>query len=162
MEVIAKARHIRMSPKKVRLVVDLIRGMDVDRAAAQLRFYRKDAAGPVLKLLNSAIANAQHNFKLSADDLYVKKATVDGGPVLKRWRARAFGRAAGIKKRSCHITIVLEQRSVAGTPKAVAAAVMKPSSAKAPEGKAAEAAAKKAPERKAAPKEKKPAVKKTK
>ncbi|HSD12850.1 MAG TPA: 50S ribosomal protein L22 [Patescibacteria group bacterium] len=158
MEVIAKARHIRMSPKKVRLVVDLVRGMDVDRAAAQLRFYRKAAAGPVLKLLQSAIANAEHNFKLNAANLYIKKATVDGGPVLKRWRARAFGRAAGIKKRSSHITIVLEERSVAGTPKAVAAAVMKPAG----EEKKAEAPAKKAPAKKAAPKEKKPAAKKTK
>ena len=124
MEVIAKARHIRMSPKKVRLIVDLVRGMDVDKASAQLRFYRKAAARPVSKLLDSAIANAEHNFKLSAGNLYIKKATVDGGPVLKRWRARAFGRAAGIKKRSCHITIVLEERSVAGSPKAVAAAVV--------------------------------------
>lgn len=156
MEVIAKARHIRMSPKKVRLVVDLIRGMDVDRAIAQLRFYRKAAAGPVLKLLQSAIANAEHNFKLSVGNLYIKKATVDGGPVLKRWRARAFGRAAGIKKRSSHITIVLEERSVAGTPKAVAAAVMKPSG----DEKKAEAPAKKSSAKKAAPK--KSAAKKTK
>ncbi len=157
MEVIAKARHIRMSPKKVRLVVDLVRGMDVDRAAAQLRFYRKAASGPVLKLLQSAVANAEHNFKLSAGNLYIKKATVDGGPVLKRWRARAFGRAAGIKKRSSHITIVLEERSVAGTPKAVAAAVVKPA-----DDRKAEAPAKKAPAKKTAPKEKKPAAKKTK
>lgn len=140
MEVIAKARHIRMSPKKVRLVVDLVRGMDVDKASAQLRFYRKAAARPVSKLLDSAIANAEHNFKLPAGNLYIKKATVDGGPVLKRWRARAFGRAAGIKKRSCHITIVLEERSVAGTPKAVAAAVVKPAAG---EKKAAAAPAKK-------------------
>jgi large subunit ribosomal protein L22 len=123
MEVIAKANHIRMSPRKVRLVVDLVRGMDVDKAAAQLRFYRKDAARPVLKLLQSAIANAEHNFKLSSGNLYIAKATVDGGPVLKRWRARAFGRAAGIKKRSSHITIVLSERTAAA-PAAAAAAVV--------------------------------------
>ena len=148
MEVIAKARHIRMSPKKVRLVVDLVRGMDVDRATAQLKFYRKAAARPVLKLLESAIANAEHNFKLPAGDLFIKKAVVDGGPVLKRWRARAFGRAAGIKKRSSHITIILGQRSVAGTPSAVSAAVVKPA-------KSADAKS----EKKAAPKAKKATAK---
>src|SRR5688572_21565644 len=130
MEVIAKANHIRISPKKVRLVVDLVRGMDVDRASAQLRFYRKAAARPVSKLLDSAIANAEHNFKLNAGNLYIKKATVDGGPVLKRWRARAFGRAAGIKKRSSHITIVLAERKVEG-PKGIESAVVKKSEAKA-------------------------------
>lgn len=124
MEVIAKARHIRISPKKVRLIVDLVRGMDVDRASAQLRFYKKAAARPVSKLLDSAIANAEHNFKLNTAELYIKKATVDGGPVLKRWRARAFGRAAGIKKRSSHITIVLAERKTEG-PKGIEAAVVK-------------------------------------
>lgn len=152
MEVIAKARHIRISPKKVRLVVDLVRGMDVDRAAAQLKFYRKAAARPVLKLLESAIANAEHNFKLPAGDLFIKKAVVDGGPVLKRWRARAFGRAAGIKKRSSHITIVLEQRSVAGTPSAVSAAVVKP--AKKADAKSEKKAAPKAKKATAKPKTK--------
>ena len=148
MEVIAKARHIRISPKKVRLIVDLVRGMDVDRASAQLRFYRKAAARPVAKLLDSAIANAEHNFKLNTHDLYIKKATVDGGPVLKRWRARAFGRAAGIKKRSSHITIVLAERKTEG-PKGIEAAVVKK-----------EATGKAAPAKAAAPKAKK-ATKKT-
>jgi large subunit ribosomal protein L22 len=148
MEVIAHARHIRISPKKVRLVVDLVRGMDVDRASAQLRFYRKAAARPVAKLLDSAIANAKHNFKLDASGLYIKKATVDGGPVLKRWRARAFGRAAGIKKRSSHITIVLAQRE---GPKGIEAAVVK--AEKKPEA-AAKPAAKPAA-KKAAPKKSK-------
>ncbi len=124
MEVLAHARHIRISPRKVRLVVDLVRGMDVEKAAAQLRFYRKDAARPVLKLLMSAIANAEHNFKIAPGGLFISKATVDGGPVLKRWRARAFGRAAGIKKRSCHITIGLSERSGAAAPAAVASAVV--------------------------------------
>lgn len=140
MEVLAHARHIRMSPRKVRLVVDLVRGMDADKAAAQLRFYRKDAARPVLKLLMSAMANAEHNFKLAPGGLYISKATVDGGPVLKRWRARAFGRAAGIKKRSCHITIGLKERAGAKAPEAVSAAVVK------------KADAKEAPAKKAAPK----------
>lgn len=151
MDVIAHARHIRMSARKVRLVVDLVRGMDADQAAAQLKFYRKDAARPVLKLLQSAIANAEHNFKLPSGDLYIKKATVDKGPVLKRWRARAFGRAAGIKKHSCHITMVLGTRGVTGTPDAVAGAVVAKAEAKAPAKAAApkKAAAKKAPAKKA-------------
>lgn len=115
MEVRAYARHIRQSPRKVRLVVDAIRGKRVDAALVQLRFINKAAALPVLKLLNSAIANAEHNFKLDASTLSVKTITVDGGPVLERWRARAFGRAAPIRKRTCHISLVLAD--VASTPK---------------------------------------------
>ena len=110
MEVIAKARFIRMSPRKVRLVVGLIRGLDVDKAEVQLNFSVKAAARPVLKLLRSAIANAEHNHKLKHDNLFVKVITVDGGPMLKRWRARAFGRAAPIRKRTSHISIVLSER----------------------------------------------------
>ncbi len=125
MEVIAKARHIRMSPRKVRLVADLVRGMDVDKAVAQLRYFRKAAARPVYKLVMSAVANAEHNFKLDAGGLFIKTITVDGGPTLKRFRARAFGRAAPIRKRSSHITVVLDERKVAGTPKGVESAVMK-------------------------------------
>ncbi|MBN1585228.1 50S ribosomal protein L22 [Candidatus Uhrbacteria bacterium] len=110
MEVIAKARYIRMSPRKVRLLAGLIRGMDAVRAEAQLGFSAKAAARPVLKLLRSAIANAEHNHKLDRGGLFVKTITVDGGPVLKRWRARAHGRAAPIKKRTSHINIVLAER----------------------------------------------------
>lgn len=123
MEVIAHARHIRMSPKKVRLVAGLVRGMDVDRAAAQLRFYRKDASVPVAKLLQSAVANASHNFKMSPDHLYIKAITVDQGPSMKRWRARAFGRAAEILKKSCHISIVLADRKAAASSDVDAAVV---------------------------------------
>lgn len=111
MEVKAFARHIHMSPRKIRLIAGLVRGMDVDRAAAQLRFYSKAAARPVAKLLQSAVANASHNFKMSADGLYIKTITVDQGPTMKRWRARAFGRAAEIKKKSSHISIVLADRA---------------------------------------------------
>jgi len=130
MEVIAKARNIRMSPRKVRLVIDLVRGMAVDRATAQLRFFRKDAARPVLKLIESAVANATHNFKLDKSSLFIKKIVADGGPVLDRWRARAFGRAAPIRKRTCHITVVLDEKQAAA-PKGAAAAVVK-ASAKTP------------------------------
>jgi len=107
MEVSAKLRFLRMSPRKVRLVCDVIRGMDTEEAQAQLQFLRKKAARPVLKLLNSAIANAENNFKLKSDNLFVKKITVDQGPTLKRWRPRAFGQPAMIRKRSSHITIFL-------------------------------------------------------
>ena len=112
MEVKAAARFIRMSPRKVRLVAGLVRGLDVVEAAAQLGVYRKEAARPILKLLRSAIANAEHNFKLSQDRLFIKTLTVDGGPTIKRWRPRAFGRAAPIRKRTSHINIVLAERPV--------------------------------------------------
>lgn len=100
-----------MSPRKVRLVIDVIRGMDVIRAQTQLQFIKKSACLPVLKLLNSAIANAEHNFHFGKESLYVKTVTADGGPVLKRWTPKAFGRSAPIRKRTSHITIILEERS---------------------------------------------------
>lgn len=125
MEVTAKVRHLRMSPKKVRLVTDLVKGMDIDKAEAQLRFVRKAAAYPVLKLLRSAKANAEHNFKLEPSGLFIKSIVVDGGPVLHRWRPRAFGRATPIRKRSSHITLVLDVRGLSGTAKGIGAAVVK-------------------------------------
>lgn len=108
MEVKAKARYVRMSPRKVRLVIDVVRGMHVKEAQTQLQFMKKAAAEPVLKLLNSAVANATHNFDLNGDTLRIKAIAADGGPTLGRWRARAFGRAAPIRKRTSHISIVLE------------------------------------------------------
>lgn len=96
-----------MSPRKVRLVTGLLRGLKVDAARTQLAFLPKAAATPVLKVLNSAAANAVNNFKLDESTLIIKTATADQGPALKRWRARAMGRAAPIKKRTSHITIVL-------------------------------------------------------
>ena len=112
MEIKAIARHIRMSPRKVRLVIDLIRGMDVFRAQTQLKFMKKSASEPVLKLLNSAIANAQHNFQVDASSLVIKTITADGGPVLRRWMPRAFGKATPIRKPTTHISIILEEKSV--------------------------------------------------
>ena len=103
------AKFIRMSPRKVRLVTNLIKGMTVDVARTQLHFLPKAAVLPVLKLLNSAVANATNNFKLEESNLMVKSATTDGGPTLKRWRARAMGRAAPIRKRTSHITIILTE-----------------------------------------------------
>jgi large subunit ribosomal protein L22 len=106
-EVIARARYIRMSPTKVRQVVDLIRGRHVDDARRVLKFTSRAAAAPVGKVLESAIANAEHNRGFPADELVVARAWVDEGPTLKRFRPRALGRATRIRKRTCHIAIVV-------------------------------------------------------
>lgn len=111
MEVKAKARYVRMSPRKVRLVIDVVRNMAVDEARVQLKFMNKRAARPVLKLLESAIANAEHNFKLNRDDLFIKEIYADQGPTLHRFRPRAFGRASAIRKRSSHISIILADKN---------------------------------------------------
>jgi len=107
MSVHASLRFLRMSPRKVRLVIDMVRGLSVGAAETQLLFIKKDAALPVLKLLRSAIANAEHNAHLDKKGLFIQKITADGGPTLKRSRPRAFGRAAPIRKRTTHIEIVL-------------------------------------------------------
>lgn len=107
MDVKAHLRNLRMSPRKVRLVVDMIRGKSVGPAVTQLQFLRRDAALPVLKLLKSAMANAEHNFKLDASTLRVKSVTADGGATLKRFRPRAHGSAAPIRKRTTHINLIL-------------------------------------------------------
>jgi len=109
MESKAVARYIRMSPQKVRLVADLIRGKKVQEARSILLFTRKYAAGIVANVLKSAVANAAQNPNIDENILYVKEIFVDQGPSLKRWRARAQGRAAGIKKRTSHITVVLDE-----------------------------------------------------
>jgi large subunit ribosomal protein L22 len=110
MEAKAVAKYIRMSPQKVRLVVDLIRGKRVQEARNILLYTRKYAAGIVAKVLKSAVANASQNPNIDENTLYVKEVFVDQGPSLKRWRARAQGRAAGIKKRTSHITVVVDER----------------------------------------------------
>jgi len=101
-----------MSPRKVRLVVDAVRGMSVTAAETKLTFLPKLAAYPVRKLLLSAIANAEHNFQLKKEDLSIKTIVADGGPTLKRSRPRAFGRAAPIRKRTTHITLVLSDEKI--------------------------------------------------
>jgi len=111
MEVKAKARYIRIAPRKVRLVVDLIRGLDIEKAYAQLQFINKAATRPVRKLLDSAVANAHHNFEIEKDNLYIKEIRVDEGPTLYRWKARAFGRVAPIRKRTSHISVMLEEKA---------------------------------------------------
>lgn len=109
MEVTAKLRYLRIAPRKVRLVADLIRGKNVEEATHILNFVRKRAAKPILKLLNSAIANATHNFQLKKENLYIAKITVDEGPKLKRWRPRARGIAYEIQKKTSHVTLVLAE-----------------------------------------------------
>ena len=109
MEERAIAKYIGMSPQKVRLVVDLVRGKRVEEARQILLYTRKYAAGHVSKVLNSALANAKQNPNIDESILFVKEVFVDQGPSLKRWRARAQGRAAAIKKRMSHITVVLDE-----------------------------------------------------
>jgi len=105
----AEARFVRSSPRKARLVIDLIRGKRVDEAMQMLRYTPKAAARTVAKLLDSARANASERAGLNEDELYVKEAWVNEGPTLKRVRARAMGRGMLIRKRTCHIKVVLDQ-----------------------------------------------------
>ena len=106
-EVKAVAKWVHMSPRKARLVVEHIRGRSVPEARTVLAFTQRAAAVEIEKVLRSAVANAEANHNLAGDDLVVSAAYVDEGPVLKRWRARARGRAARIRKPTCHITIKL-------------------------------------------------------
>jgi large subunit ribosomal protein L22 len=106
-EVKAVAKWVHMSPRKARLVVEHIRGRSVPEARTVLAFTQRAAAVEIEKVLRSAVANAEANHDLAGDDLVVSAAYVDEGPVMKRWRARARGRAARIRKPTCHITIKL-------------------------------------------------------
>jgi len=107
MEVKANLKHLRMSPRKARLMIDVIRLMPVDKALDQLKFANKLAAEPIAKLINSAIANAINTYSLERDNLYIKEIRSDEGVMLKRWMPRAHGRATAIRKRGCHISLVL-------------------------------------------------------
>jgi large subunit ribosomal protein L22 len=110
MQAKAIARTVRIAPRKVRLVVDLIRGKQVGEAIAILRHTPKAASPVVEKVLNSAMANAEHNYEMEVNNLVVTQAFVDEGPTLKRFRPRAMGRASAINKRTSHITIVLSEK----------------------------------------------------
>lgn len=110
MEAKAHARSIRIAPRKVQLVVDLIRGKQVGEAIAILRHTPKAASPVVEKLLNSAIANAEHNYSLDVNKLVVSQAFVNQGPTMKRFRPRAMGRASRINKRTSHITLVVSEK----------------------------------------------------
>ncbi len=106
----AIARYVRISPRKVRQVVDLIRGKKVSDALAILQFTPKGATEPVTKVLQSAVANAEHNYEMDTDALFVKEVFVDQGPTLKRIKPRAMGRADQIRKRTSHITVVVGEK----------------------------------------------------
>jgi large subunit ribosomal protein L22 len=107
MEAKAVAKYLRISPSKVRLVADLVRGKAVGEALTILRFTPKKGARLVNKALRSAVANAENSRTMDIDSLYIKTITVDAGPTLKRWRPRAMGRANRILKRTAHVTVVL-------------------------------------------------------
>jgi large subunit ribosomal protein L22 len=143
-EVKASAKWVRTSPRKARLVVEHIRGRSVPEARTVLAFTQRAVARDVEKLLKAAVANAEANHGLIGDDLLVSAAYVDAGPVFKRWRARARGRAARIRKRTCHITLKLSPMEEVAV-------------ARAPEPPAEEKP-KRAPRRKAAPKAEKAAT----
>ena len=110
MEARASARFVRVTPMKARRVVDLVRGMRADEAAAILRYAPQAAAEPVRKVIESAVANAENNEGLDPDSLYITQVFVDEGPTMKRYRPRAHGRAYRIRKRTSHITVVVEPR----------------------------------------------------
>jgi large subunit ribosomal protein L22 len=115
-EVRAEAKWVRISPRKARLVAEHIRGRSVPEARAVLAFTSREAARAIEKVLHSAVSNAEANHGLAEERLYIKAAYVDGGPVLKRWRARARGRVARIRKRTCHITVLVAEGAVVEAP----------------------------------------------
>lgn len=117
-EVKAFARGIHISPRKVRLVADMIRLLPVDQALTQLSFITKKAALPIRKLLAQAIANASHNFQIAPEQLYIKYFTVDGGRVFERYMPRAQGRAFPVRKRTSHLNLILGVRPVKSGAKA--------------------------------------------
>jgi len=108
-EVRAEAKYVRMSPRKARLVAEHIRGRSVPEARAGPAVTSREAAQVLQKVLQSAVSNAESNHGIAEERLYVKAAYADSGPVMKRWRARARGRVARIRKRTCHITVLLAE-----------------------------------------------------
>jgi large subunit ribosomal protein L22 len=113
----AEARWVRMSARKARVVLDHIRGRSVPEARTILAFTPRAAARDIEKVLRSAVANAEANHGLDGDELVIAAAYADEGPTLKRWRARARGRVNRIRKRTCHITVILEQAEEAREPR---------------------------------------------
>ena len=107
MDVKAAARYMRISPRKVRQVIDLVRGKRIDEALGILRNTPKKASGMIEKVINSAVANAENNEGMSVNDLYIAEAYADEGPTMKRFRPRAMGQASPINKRTSHITIIV-------------------------------------------------------
>ena len=109
-EAIAKAKYVRISPRKARAVIDLIRGKDLKEAEAILKFTVHKGTESIGKVLHSAAANAEHNYEMDREQLFIKAAYVDGGPVSKRMMPRAQGRGDIIKKRTSHITVIIGER----------------------------------------------------
>ena len=112
MEVRASAQQIHRSARKIRLVIDAVRGKSVDEAVAILRFLPHGGAQEVMKVVKSAAANAENNYQMAPEDLYIKRIYADEGPVFKRFRARSRGMASPILKRTSHITVVVEEREL--------------------------------------------------
>lgn len=111
MEVKANLNNLRIAPRKVRAVIGLIKGKNVIVALDQLEYFVRKPVGPVKKLLNSAIANAENNFNMVKENLYIKEIVVDEGIKLKRFRAKGFGRAANIQKKTSHVRLVLDEHT---------------------------------------------------
>jgi large subunit ribosomal protein L22 len=112
MQVKASLKNYRRSARKVRELARVLRGMEIDKAVSQLLVWDKGSCKDLLNLLKSAVANAENNFKLKEDSLYISEIKVNEGPTLKRWRPRAHGRAAQILKRTCHMELTLDERQV--------------------------------------------------
>ena len=109
METRAVARFVRVSPQKIRLIMDQVRGKRVDEALKMLSFAPQKGVGILKKLIVSAVANAEQNSASDVDALYIKRVYADEGPTLKRFRPRALGRASKIRKRSSHLTVILDE-----------------------------------------------------
>jgi large subunit ribosomal protein L22 len=120
-----KLRHLKISPRKVRLIADMIRGKKIDEAQAILGFVVKKGGDPILKLLNSAVANVKNSGKKEIADLFISKITVDEGPIAKRIMPRAKGRGDRIMKRSSHVTLALDERRNKKTKKTAEKKVVK-------------------------------------
>lgn len=118
MEVKANLKHLKIAPRKTRLVAGLIRGLEVNKAINQLKFLNKKSAYPILKLINSAVSNAVNNFDLDKNNLIIKEIRVEDGKTLKRWMPRAHGRATTIRKRMSHIYVTLAEIVESGKKKA--------------------------------------------
>lgn len=110
MRVQATAKYIRIAPRKTRLVVDAIRGLDVTEAINRLAVINKRASAPISKVLNSCIANAEHNLSCKKENLFISEIRIDDGPAFSRWMPKAFGRATPLLKRTSHIRVVLEEK----------------------------------------------------
>jgi len=108
-EVSARLRYLRMSPRKVRVIANEIKKLPALDALHYLKLVKKDASSPIMKLLDSALANGEHNFEMTKDNLFIKKIVVNQGPTLKRFKPRAHGRASMIRKRSSHIELILAE-----------------------------------------------------